>query len=83
MPWYASYKNSTKKLEQPKQWQDLIAFAELFAKDIPYLRVDCYLIDDRIVFGEFTFYTWAGWIDFTPEEWNGILGERCSLENLK
>lgn len=83
MPWYASYKNATKQIYKPKQWNELIKFAELFAKDIPYLRVDCYVIDDQIIFGEFTFYTWAGFIDFSPEEWNDILGERCSLDGIK
>lgn len=44
----------------PKQWNEMIKVAELLAKDIPYVRVDIYVIDEKVLFGELTFY--LGWV---------------------
>ena len=79
MPWYAHYKHSEEMIAKPRQWQKMIEFAEIFAKDIPYLRVDCYIVEDQLIFGEFTFYTWAGLIEFTPQKWDRILGDKVKL----
>lgn len=79
MPWYATYKNSKRKFNKPKEWDLLIKLSEKIAKDIPYLRVDWYICNGRLYFGENTFYTWGGYCDFTPEEWDYKLGRMIKL----
>ena len=66
-------------MEKPEQWEQLIEFSEKLSKGVPYLRVDFYIIDGIVCFGEMTFFTWAGFIEFTPPEWDIILGERLKL----
>ncbi len=66
MPWYAYYKNTTEELKKPDQWDELLWVCEKLSDGIPYLRVDFYIIDGKILFGEMTFYTWAGFYDFNP-----------------
>lgn len=74
LPFYVYYKNSNEKYEKPKTWDEMIKLSEILSKDIPYLRVDFYNVDDTIYFGEFTFYTWAGFMKFVPDKWDEILG---------
>lgn len=79
MPWYAYYKNSLSGFCKPEQWDELIMVCEKLAVNIPYVRVDCYIIEGQIYIGEMTFYTWAGFIEFTPPEWDLKLGECLEL----
>ena len=50
-----------------------------FSKDWPYVRVDWYIIGDKPYFGEFTFFTWAGFLRFKPQEWDAKMGEWIKL----
>ncbi len=83
MPWYSFYKHAKVRPEKPEQWDELINVCEKLAANIPYVRVDCYIIDGQIYFGEMTFYTWGGHIEFTPPEWNEKLGECLVLPSEK
>ena len=58
---------------------DMIRFAEILSADVPCLRVDFYVADGKIYFGEMTFYTWAGFIEFTPPEWDRKMGDWIQL----
>ena len=49
------------------------------AKDTFHVRVDFYLIDGKLVFGENTFFSWGGFMDFVPQEWDLILGQNLRL----
>lgn len=79
MPWWTYYKHASVTPNKPKEWEDLIMLCEKISKDIPYARVDAYIIDDQIYFGEITFFTWSGYLKFNPEEWDEILGKRLLL----
>lgn len=46
---------------------------------IPFSRIDFYVIDDKIYFGEITFYPASGLGIFTPIEWNEKLGSMIKL----
>ena len=74
LPFYTIYKNSYIDFSKPSQMDELIRLSEKLSKDIPYLRVDWYIIDEKIYFGEMTFYTWAGYMKFEPDNWDEILG---------
>jgi len=77
----AYYENSGMENVKPEQWDRLIEVSELLAKDIPYARVDSYIIGGEVVFGEVTFFTWSGFIKFIPEEWDRKLGDKIILPN--
>ena len=79
MPWYAYYENAAVRPSKPKQWDEMIEVAEKLAEGIPYVRVDLYVIDGKVFFGEMTFYTWSGFIEFTPKEWDIKLGKMIQL----
>jgi len=83
LKWYAYYKNSPVPVQPPKEIHEIIEMSEKLAAGIPQVRVDSYLIDGKIYFGEMTFYTWAGFIRFNPPEWDEILGSWLELPKLK
>jgi hypothetical protein len=73
------YRNSIKPKEKPKNYEKMIEIAEMLAKDIPFVRVDFYEIEDKIYFGELTFYPGAGFENFYPEIWDRKLGDMITL----
>lgn len=58
----------------PQNIGEMIQVAEKLSEDFPYARVDLYNIKGRIVFGEITFYPWSGYVKFTPDEFDKLLG---------
>ena len=46
---------------------------------IPLSRIDLYVINDKIYFGEITFYPASGFGKFTPIQWNVKLGQMIKL----
>ena len=82
MPWYAFYKMSDNPLtEKPKHYDKMVELAEKLSEGIPSVRVDFYVHNDQIYFGEFTFYTWGGFLQFTPDEWDKKLSKYIKLPN--
>lgn len=81
--WYVNYKPAEMTPKKPKQWKEIIDLAEALSEGVPYLRVDTYVIDEKVVFGEMTFFTWAGFMHFEPEEWDLKLGKMLKLPDEK
>jgi hypothetical protein len=67
------------ELEKPKQFEEMIYVATRLAEGFPFVRVDLYNIDGRILFGEMTFYPADGRKEFVPEEYNRIIGDYLKL----
>lgn len=82
LPFYAYYHN-THPIEKPREMDEIIRLSEILSKDIPQVRVDWYVDNGNIYFGEMTFYTWGGIIKFSPDEWNKKLGDMIDLSKVK
>lgn len=57
----------------------MIEYAEILAREFPHVRVDFYDVNGRIVFGELTFYNASGYMNFEPDEFDFIFGEKFKL----
>ncbi|MCE2612693.1 glycosyltransferase [Flavobacteriaceae bacterium D16] len=66
-------------LEKPENFETMVGLAGKLAGDFPFVRVDLYNIDGKILFGEMTFYPSDGRTEFKPEEYNRILGDYIEL----
>ena len=66
-------------VNKPACYDTMIEIAEKMSKGIPFVRVDCYVIDDNVYIGEMTFFPWGGWQKFKDEYWDEYLGD---LEEL-
>ncbi len=70
-----------KELKKPKNFDKMIELAERLSKNITFLRVDFYEIDNKIYFGELTFFPASGFGKFEPEEYDKVLGDWLQINN--
>ena len=49
------------------------------AFDFPFVRIDFYIVNNQIYFGEFTFYHASGFAPIYPEVWNKKIGDLVDL----
>lgn len=71
------------KYEKPEKFDKMMEIAKILSEDFPAARVDLYLIDGNIYFGEITFFPWSGYMDFTPDSFDYVLGEKFILPQVK
>ena len=71
------------ELKKPENFDIMINMARTLSKDFPYVRVDFYNIDGKVIFGEMTFFPESGYYDFKPDEFDFILGEKFDITNIK
>jgi len=64
---------------QPPNWDEMIWLARRLAADVPFVRVDLYNVDGRIVFGELTLYPQGGNLRFDPYEYSVWAGGLLTL----
>ena len=57
----------------------MFALAEILSKNEPFLRVDFYNVNGRILFGELTFYPTSGLGKWTTEEADMKIGKYLKL----
>ena len=72
-------KNGQTPVQKPIHLDEMIEISRNLSAKIPFLRVDLYVIQDRIYFGEMTFYPASGLGEFTPSKWNVELGTLLDL----
>ena len=60
---------------KPAHFEQMLRLAEALAGDFPQVRIDFYETSDgRVLFGEYTFYHWGGFVPFEPDEADRQLG---------
>lgn len=68
-------------IDAPTCIKQMIEIAEDLATEFPFVRVDFYEVNGKVIFGELTFYPKSGLPDFTPPEYDEILGSYFDLPN--
>lgn len=81
LPFERHYPKSTVPIKKPDNYSMMINLAEQLSKNIPFVRVDFYEINGKIYFGELTFYPGSGFEEFTPLDWDYILGDWISIND--
>jgi hypothetical protein len=71
------------KIKKPAKIETMLELARVLAKDYPHVRVDFYSINDKIYFGELTFYPGAGFGKFEPKEFGIKMGSWIKLPIAK
>lgn len=79
LPFYVNYKPAGLDLPPKEITDELIRLSEVLSEGIPQVRVDWYIHKGNIFFGEMTFYTWAGFMNYVPKEWDRIMGDWLEL----
>ena len=71
--------NGLNPVAKPICLHEMIDISRNLSLGIPFSRIDLYVINDKIFFGEITFYPASGMGGFTPVEWNEELGDMIQL----
>ena len=66
-------------VEKPEKLEEMLEIAKILSKDFPAVRVDLYCVENKVYFGELTFYPWSGYVKFEPDEFDFILGEKFKI----
>jgi hypothetical protein len=64
---------------RPMQLDRMLEYAAILSKGFPFVRVDFITVNDRIYFGEMTFYPLAGLARISPESFDYFLGSYLKL----
>jgi hypothetical protein len=64
---------------KPPRLDEMVRIAEKLSAGFPFVRVDLYNIEGRILFGEMTFFPNGGWGSFIPASYDEYLGNRIQL----
>lgn len=67
------------RITVPERLQEMIRMAEDLAEGIPFVRVDLYLVGDKIYFGEMTFTPATGVLHHFTEEFLTREGQYCRI----
>ena len=74
---------SNEEFARPSKWEKMIEIAEKLSVGFPQVRVDLYLIDGKIYFGEMTFTSACGRMTYLSDEAKRLLGEKCRIATQK
>ena len=67
------------RMKEPDKFEEMKCLARILSKGIPHVRVDFYVINNCIYFGEMTFFHNAASTKVYPNEWNYKLGDMIKL----
>ena len=71
------------EVKKPDNLNKMLSFCRILSKQFNHVRVDFYTIDNKLYFGELTFYHGNGIEQFSIEEWDYKFGELLKLPKEK
>ena len=81
MPMKIEYESDPNEIiEKPDKLVEMLECSKKLSKGFPHVRVDFYYLDNKIYFGELTFYHGAGYLNFEPKSFEKELGELIKLK---
>lgn len=72
-------RNGHTPVARPRKLEEMKDICCKLSKNIPFVRIDLYYTNDKIYFGEITFYPASGLGVFTPRAWDKKLGDLIKL----
>lgn len=75
-----THPNSENGIQKPELLNEMLRLAGILAKDLPFSRIDFYVINSKIYFGEITFFPTSGFEAFEPESADEWIGQLLDLK---
>lgn len=72
---------SKNTIKRPAVLEEMLRLSSILSEGIPFLRVDWYIVQNRLYFGEMTFFDASGFDDFDQDKYNYLLGDWIVLPN--
>ena len=82
LPFERHYPRSNRTIQKPTCLNEMLELSKTLSKGIPFVRVDFYIVNDQIKFGELTFFPGSGMEEFTPESFDYLLGSWLDLSKV-
>lgn len=79
LPFELLYESNNNPVPKPKNLSLMIEICNKLSKGINFCRVDLYDLDDKVIFGEITFYPENGLGHFKPYEYDEKIGKFLKL----
>ena len=79
IPLRTKLKNSSKQFTRPINLEKMNELANILSKEYPFVRVDFYNINGRIIFGELTFTPGGGVSKFRPLDMDYKIAQKIDL----
>lgn len=70
---------ATEIQEKPKYYEEMLQVAAKLAGDFNFMRVDLYYVNDKIYFGELSFYPNNGFVRYQTEEMDEFFASKINL----
>lgn len=75
-----NFPNNMHDFPKPERLDEMIVCARKLAEPFPYfVRTDFYVVNEKVLFSEFTFYSDNGMAPFLPKHWDRLLGDKIEL----
>ena len=71
--------NSEVKPKKPEAFETMKSLAKTLSENIAHVRVDFYVVNKKIYFGEMTFYHNGGFVHVNPPKWDETIGSWIEL----
>lgn len=75
-------KNGLNPVAKPLRLEKMLEICRTLSNNIPFARVDLYVIDDKEYFGEITLFPASGMGVFEPEDWGKKLGDLIEMKGI-
>lgn len=77
-----THPNAMVPTAKPDELDHLLELSRILSKDIPFLRVDFYIVEGHVFFSELTFFPASGFERFEPEKWDHVLGDWLKIPDV-
>ncbi len=71
--------NPNRNIEKPAILPEMLKYASELSKGFPFVRIDFYIINNQLYFGEFTFHHGGGLERIRPKGFNHTLGDYINI----
>ncbi len=76
------HQDSVHSIPEPVHFETMRQLAKKMSEEINFSRIDFYEVEDRVYFGEITFYPESGFEGFRPDKWDNEFGKWLSSSDM-
>lgn len=67
---------------KPELFEEMMEISKILSEGFPFVRVDLYQANNKVYFGELTFYPWSGYVQFDPDKFDFELGKQFDVTSF-
>lgn len=82
MPFYRTDYHRLGDIQRPKHLDEMIAIAKKLSRNVPFVRIDLFEVNEQVYFSEFTLCPASGLMPFVPKEYDRIIGDMLEIDMM-